>query len=590
MPVPNNVDMLNDMNKINSLLATTGTALPENWGIMQPSDKQNFLDQLMMQSEKAKGVSQAINDNAKSQKDMIKDMENQGVNVQTNVAPILSSKKFNLKKAQMMPQEMAPQAPQAQQPQQFQDGTDVKDWLNNMGDPNVAIEALKKYTNSNQVVTDPNTQSSEEALGVIKEAVFSFFSTDNPQEQLDAASEIFKMILPDSAKSSEQNGIPTQLETTVPNIAKIVDETNRVIKKLAEETKKANKTFNLTKMAQQKTIENVITQGPTQTRIDPFTGMLISDWHLIERNKGFGLKIDDVLDIDFESIWRGNIMDKYYSPYRDKEGNWVGGYIENRFEVDKNIPPLNNYQLKPGEKRRPYVPEYSSTEARLEASRKDLNKERGYAPAEDGKVFNWKEASKKKVTTKTAQLKPLPEPTLPGEKIINTTPTESCPICKSNIAKGVVVCPNCKANISQREYSKPKTAPDPKGPQNIPNGVVPLGGGRIASYNAKLSTVMSSADAIFFDGQNFIVYANNIKEKFDTFEDAESFKTAQQAPGRQISEFGKTQPVRPPVVPVVPQKQEVKRMPIKSRKPVDLVDINKQKEIHESAHGLAIDG
>lgn len=626
--MPNNADMLgmlNNMEQINSLLAATGTALPANWSSMPPNDKQNFLTQLMTQSEKAQGVAQVIDQNARRQKDMVTEMGQQGVQVQTDLMPT-ASKKFNLKKAQMMPampmQQAQPPVQDAmqveQQPEQFQDASQLKQWLENIGDPNVAIETLrKKYTNSNQIVTDPATHASEEALGVIKDAINAFFSTDDEQQKLEAASKLFDIILPEDAKTQDsgQNAIPAQMETGVqPHVAKLVEETNNAIKKLAEEIAKkktagAKTVFNLKKVAQHQTLQNVITFGPGQTKVDAFTGQQISNWHLIERNKGFGLKIDDVLDIDFEAIWRGNIMDKYYSPYRDKEGNWVGGYIENRFEVDKNIPPLNNYQLKPGEKRKPYVPEYSLTEARLESSRDKMNTERGYEPSESGKVFNWKEASKKKVNTKfasisesdismeivaannrsnvenavsgadkdeakTAQLKPLQPPTLPGEKTLNTTPTEKCPICKGDVVQGAVQCKNCGANIKQREMGKVKTGPDQRGQQMTPAPSVP--------YNARLSSVLSAADAIFYDGQHFIVYANRQKERFDSFDEAEAFKSAQLMPQPAIQ-----RPVKQKVAPAV--NPTVKRTPVQP-KPINPVDIQKRQEKHETAHGLAIDG
>ena len=51
--------------------------------------------------------------------------------------------------------------------------------------------------------------------------------------------------------------------------------------------------------------------GPAETRkVDPFLRQHVSDWHIVERNKGFGLVVDDVWNIDYETIWRENIMDK----------------------------------------------------------------------------------------------------------------------------------------------------------------------------------------------------------------------------------------------------------------------------------------
>lgn len=172
------------------------------------------------------------------------------------------------------------------------------------------------------------------------------------------------------------------------------------IKKIAEKNtkKKDVKSFNLNKTSQHKTQENVIMYGPDQVRkVDPFSRQPVSDWHIVERNKGFGLVVGDVWNIDYETIWRENIMDKYSRPYKDKDGNWVGGYIQKRFEVDKNIPASSNIQLKPGQKRRPIIPEYGNTESRLQAARAAGD----IAGANDtSKPFNWKEASSKKKSLK----------------------------------------------------------------------------------------------------------------------------------------------------------------------------------------------
>ena len=195
----------------------------------------------------------------------------------------------------------------------------------------------------------------------------------------------------------------------------------------------------------------MILWGPGQTRIDPFLHQPVSDWHIVERNKGFGLVVDDVWNIDYETIWRENIMDKYSRPYKDKEGNWVGGYIQKRFEVDKNIPVTNNMQLKPGELRKPILPQYGNTESRLQFARSE-----GKIEGADNisKPFNWKEASsKKKKFEKESQIKELKTPELkplkfPGDPdpVKNIAP---CPFCNSATGKknGVYFCYNCNKAV-----------------------------------------------------------------------------------------------------------------------------------------------
>lgn len=249
-----------------------------------------------------------------------------------------------------------------------------------------------------QLAQDPN-----ELFQFVKEST----SAENV-EIADQLTEQFNMIVDDPARIDETDQIAGQIydllddsvkavpEDTEFGIPTTISETNEIIKKLAKEhvSKKA-KAFNLTKTAQHKTVEQVILHGPQNKRFDPFLRQPVSDWSIIERNKGFGLTFDDVWDVDYEAIWRGTIMDKYSRPYRDKEGNWVGGYINKRFEVDRNIPETNNYQLKPGQLRRATPPEYGSTESRLQAARAAGDIEGG-PEVNKTKPFNWKEASSKK--------------------------------------------------------------------------------------------------------------------------------------------------------------------------------------------------
>lgn len=182
------------------------------------------------------------------------------------------------------------------------------------------------------------------------------------------------------------------------SIDDIVSNSNDTIAKMAKSAARANsgKTYNLSKTAQQKTIsDSVIMFGPAQNSISPFTRDLQSGMHLVEQNKGFGLRIGDILDIDFEAIWRGNVMDKYYRPTRDSSGTYGGGYIDDKFEVNRNIPVGNDYQLPPGVRHRPYIPETGLLEARMEVARG--NKDRLSDPRKFAKIYNHSLSHKKKV-------------------------------------------------------------------------------------------------------------------------------------------------------------------------------------------------
>jgi hypothetical protein len=308
-----------------------------------------------------------------------------------NKGNIKMSKPFNLKKAQFENPEGAPVAmpgfsdtlvdpelkidePDNYSNRKFKDGSDVQNWLRNETDLSGAI----------QFVVENDTS---EKADLVKELIEQFYdsledsSFDSRQVEI-IAGQIFDN-LPDSVKEGVE----------IPGIQKEFEEINDKINKLAKNCVEKNKSFNLKKTAQHKELENVVLWGPGEKRIDPFLKQPVSDWHIVERNKGFGLVVDDVWNIDYETIWRENIMDKYSRPYKDKEGNWVGGYIQKRFEVDKNIPTTSNMQLKPGEKRRPILPEYGNTEARLQEAR---SKGEIAGSNDTSNPFNWKEAQSKK--------------------------------------------------------------------------------------------------------------------------------------------------------------------------------------------------
>lgn len=254
-------------------------------------------------------------------------------------------------------------------------------------EPTVDEQGIEQ-PNPQQVIAD----SLQEYLRAIQEG--------NEERRAELAMEMFKAM-----PQSDQG------DTMVQGIKEVVASSNQTIKELAASlakhymNKKAskNKPFNLKKEAQHKAMDNVIMHGPGGNRIDPFTGQLINDWHIYERNKGWGLKMDDALFVDYEAIWRGNIMDKYSRPYRDEDGNYVGGYIEKRFETDKWMPPVNNYQLKPGETRRPYLPEYRSTEARLQHMR-STNTDDGRVYNDVSEPFNWSKSANSKKIKKNAQM------------------------------------------------------------------------------------------------------------------------------------------------------------------------------------------
>lgn len=69
-----------------------------------------------------------------------------------------------------------------------------------------------------------------------------------------------------------------------------------------------------------------------------------------------------------EAIWRMYVMDKFYRDYKDEDGRVVGGYFNDRFQVDHDVSG-NQMELADGERTRNPRPHQYSTERRLEEAR-----------------------------------------------------------------------------------------------------------------------------------------------------------------------------------------------------------------------------
>jgi len=69
-----------------------------------------------------------------------------------------------------------------------------------------------------------------------------------------------------------------------------------------------------------------------------------------------------------ESMWRRHVMDKFSREFKDKDGKWVGGYINERFQVFHDDGG-NQMELANGERTRKPRPHQFSTERRLEEGR-----------------------------------------------------------------------------------------------------------------------------------------------------------------------------------------------------------------------------
>lgn len=69
-----------------------------------------------------------------------------------------------------------------------------------------------------------------------------------------------------------------------------------------------------------------------------------------------------------EAMWRRHVMDKFSREFKDKDGKWVGGYVNERFQIFTDDGG-NQMQLANSEKTRKPRPHQYSTERRLEEAR-----------------------------------------------------------------------------------------------------------------------------------------------------------------------------------------------------------------------------
>ena len=211
----------------------------------------------------------------------------------------------------------------------------------------------------------------------VEDGLKRFFSADlESEDAVDLADDIFSLYSSAIGPKIEPTMIEKEASKIIEDMIKRSRESlyrisDYITSKMLDSTDESS---GLKKEAQHKSMENIFYYGPESVSISPFTNGIQSGMHRVEQNKGFGLVLDDIKDLDYESIWRQNVMDKYTQPYRDEDGNYVGGTINKRFEVNSNVDPINNMQLLPGTRHRPYIPELGSTEARMEVARGNKDK------------------------------------------------------------------------------------------------------------------------------------------------------------------------------------------------------------------------
>ncbi len=140
--------------------------------------------------------------------------------------------------------------------------------------------------------------------------------------------------------------------------------------------------------------EQYLLYGPSEKRICPkLRGKNIGDVvseYICRHHCLDGIVIDDNKTICGEALWRAHAMDKFSREYVDSDGNIVGGYLNKRFEINRNIPEENKMRLKPGEFRKPRPASEGSTESRMQDMRNKEGQQRGYRPdTNTAKPFDW---------------------------------------------------------------------------------------------------------------------------------------------------------------------------------------------------------
>jgi len=108
---------------------------------------------------------------------------------------------------------------------------------------------------------------------------------------------------------------------------------------------------------------------PADSNINPASKRLISTFHCRE-NCLDSFTFDDEPERVYcaEALWRRHVMDKFSREWKNEKGKWVGGYINERFQVYHDDGG-NQMELANNERTRVPRPHQYSTERRLEEAR-----------------------------------------------------------------------------------------------------------------------------------------------------------------------------------------------------------------------------
>ena len=249
----------------------------------------------------------------------------------------------------------------------------------------------------------------EQQFNQAQSEIVSNVSSDLEQEA-QSAFDSLKFYLGKTEEEKEIVGILTQIYGLIPTVQSSEQiNTDQGMIMPQEEPIMASKKFNLSKYMydqndglKKEAYTNLgdayVLYGPTEKRVCPkLSGRgggkvggsnVVSEetcrYHCLD-----GIVIDDNKTICGEALWRANVADKFSREYVDKDGNIVGGYLNKRFEIDRNVPEENKMRLKPGETRKPRPAAWGTTESRMQDMRNKEGQKRGYSPTNTGEPFDW---------------------------------------------------------------------------------------------------------------------------------------------------------------------------------------------------------
>ena len=396
-----------DYQKWNALIQKVGPSLS---GTIEESKLQGG-DVALSQTQDMKVLEDSVLSRANALNAMMKrQKEKQLLDQQQNLGrqPVISFNLQKYKSAQNMDlgtglgQESLEQPAQPAQSQQQEgqtrfpvtnEGDFISKFLNDLlgfnGQPGTP-EYEKARQASDEIIQHVSPAVQEEANSIL-ESIRQLDPMDRTNGEQNLL-KLYEVLLPDAVKNESNNAMES-VRMSENNIDGIVrySLTEQIIN-----NKSASNTEGLIKTAADQFGQQYLLYGPTEKRICPklrgknlSVGDVVSEYtcrhHCLD-----GIVIDDNKTICGEALWRANAMDKFSREYVDEDGEIVGGYLNKRFEINRNVPEENKMRLKPGETRKPRPAAWGNLESRLQDMRAKEGQKRDYRPETNtGDPFEW---------------------------------------------------------------------------------------------------------------------------------------------------------------------------------------------------------